>query len=91
MFLSSYLLKTYVFKIEHNCFKFNVADVKALDFWRDQPEFVPTFCQTFFLPFQISYRIKKAFIFNKKMKEIIKKLKMKDSARLYCPNKVASV
>ncbi len=28
-------------------------------------EFEPAFCRTFFLPFQISYRIGKAFIFNK--------------------------
>ncbi len=35
----------------------------------------------FFLPFQMSYRIEKAFIFNK-IKEIIKQLKIKDRVGL---------
>ncbi len=34
-------------------------------FWHDRPEFEPAFCQFFPLPFQISYHIRKAFIFNK--------------------------
>ncbi len=36
----------------------------------------PSSAELFFLPFQISYRIGKAFIFNK-IKEIIKMLKIK--------------
>ncbi len=55
---------------------FRGVDGKVCAFWYDRPEFEPAFCQTFFLPFHISYRIGKAFIFNK-MKEIIKKLKIK--------------
>ncbi len=43
----------------------SVVDGKACAFWRDRPEFEPTFCRTIFLPFQITYRIGKAFIFNK--------------------------
>ncbi len=38
---------------------------KTHAFWRDQPGFEPAFCWTFFLPFQISYCIRKAFILNK--------------------------
>ncbi len=44
---------------------FSGVDGKAHAFCRGRPEFESAFCRTFFLPFQISYRIRKAFIFNK--------------------------
>ncbi len=37
----------------------------SYSFWRDQPEFESAFRPAFFLSFQISYRIGKAFILNK--------------------------
>ncbi len=38
---------------------FSGVDGKEHAFWRDRREFQPTFRQTFFLPFKISYRIGK--------------------------------
>ncbi len=48
----------------------------------------------FFIPFQISYRIKKAFIFNKNEynnQKVENKISGRCSWRGYFPNKVASI
>ncbi len=59
---------------------FSGVNGKAYAFWCDRPEIKPAFWQTFFLPFQISYRIEKAFIFNKN-KGNNKKVENKVSSR----------
>ncbi len=67
--------------------------VRRVHFDAIDPSSNPPFAKLFFLRFQISYRIGKAFIFNKNDGNN-QKVENKVSGRvigLYCPNKVASI